>query len=86
MACEPAGVRSLIQPRKTNWPRSLMRAVTEPPFRVLVTCAMVPNGSDLCAAVKPAGVGVFDVRRFACLSRPMQYRTPRVAALQCCKT
>src|ERR1022692_1337980 len=46
--------RSMSRPR-VNGPRSLMMTTTVAPVRGLLTLTLVPNGSGLCAAVRPAG-------------------------------
>ena len=40
---------------RVNGPRSLTMTTTEAPVRGLPTLTLVPNGSDLCAAVRPSG-------------------------------
>ena len=46
--------KSMSRPR-VNGPRSLITTMVEAPVRGFVTFTRVPNGSFLCAAVKPSG-------------------------------
>lgn len=47
----PANVRSITRPR-TNGPLSVIVTTAERPLCLLVTRTLVPNGNDLCAAVR----------------------------------
>src|SRR4051812_17987758 len=62
-------------------PRSLMVTLTPRPVRGLLTNRHVPNGRDLCAAVRPLGLnGAPDAVRWPLSSSPYQVAMTRVSA------
>ena len=54
IACAAPRDKSMSRPR-VNGPRSLIVTIVEEPVRGFVSFTRVPNGSFLCAAVRPSG-------------------------------